>query len=82
MNILTIYFTKGYINGDIPTWVCYFSAFLYLIYHILDLCDGKYARRTGTSSALGMLMDHGCDAMTCTLLPVSLCAIVKFRNNG
>ena len=29
---------------------------------MLDNVDGKQARRTGTSSPLGMLFDHGCDA--------------------
>jgi len=29
--------------------------------------DGKQARKTGNSSPLGMLFDHGCDALTMTL---------------
>lgn len=29
----------------------------------LDALDGKQARRTGTSSPLGQLFDHGCDCM-------------------
>jgi ethanolaminephosphotransferase len=81
MNILTIYHSRGHINGYIPNWVCFTSAFLYTSYHLLDLCDGKHARRIGMSSALGMLMDHGCDAVTCTLLSVSLGAIVNFRKH-
>ncbi len=31
---------------------------------ILDNADGKQARTTGNSSVLGMLFDHGCDAIT------------------
>jgi ethanolaminephosphotransferase len=31
-----------------------------LMYQLLDNMDGKQARRTGTSSALGTLFDHGC----------------------
>ena len=31
---------------------------------ILDNCDGKQARKTGNSSTLGMLFDHGCDNIT------------------
>ena len=34
-----------------------------MIYQTLDNMDGKQARRTGTSSAHGMLFDHGCDAV-------------------
>lgn len=34
----------------------------------MDNMDGKQARRTGTSSALGLLFDHGCDAVNAGLL--------------
>jgi len=30
--------------------------------------DGKQARKTGNSSALGMLFDHGCDAISGSLM--------------
>jgi phosphatidylglycerophosphate synthase len=47
-----------------------FPAFTYLIgifgmfmYQTLDAVDGKQARRTGSSSPLGQLFDHGCDAI-------------------
>lgn len=33
------------------------------VYQTLDNIDGKQARRTGTSSPLGMLFDHGLDAL-------------------
>jgi ethanolaminephosphotransferase len=33
----------------------------------LDAIDGKQARRTGSSSALGELFDHGCDAISCRI---------------
>ncbi|EAA17579.1 LipB protein, putative [Plasmodium yoelii yoelii] len=35
-----------------------------------DSIDGKQARRTNTSSALGQLFDHGCDAITSCLFVV------------
>jgi phosphatidylglycerophosphate synthase len=34
------------------------------IYQTLDAIDGKQARRTGSSNALGELFDHGCDSMS------------------
>lgn len=37
----------------------------------MDNIDGKQARRTGTSSGLGELFDHGIDSLNCTL--ASLC---------
>ncbi|KAJ8613695.1 hypothetical protein MRB53_036837 [Persea americana] len=33
----------------------------------MDNVDGKQARRTGTSSGLGELFDHGIDSLNCTL---------------
>jgi ethanolaminephosphotransferase len=36
------------------------AAFLYIHF---DALDGKQARRTGSSSPLGQLVDHGCDCM-------------------
>lgn len=39
-----------------------FAAGLWL-YSTFDNVDGKQARRTGTSSPLGELFDHGCDAL-------------------
>src|SRR3954469_19523991 len=41
------------------------------MYSTMDNVDGKQARRTGTSSGLGELFDHGIDSLNCTL--ASLC---------
>jgi phosphatidylglycerophosphate synthase len=41
------------------------------LYQSLDAIDGKQARRTGSSSPLGELFDHGCDSVsTGTLLDI------------
>ena len=37
------------------------------MYSTMDNVDGKQARRTGTSSGLGELFDHGIDSLNCTL---------------
>lgn len=66
-------------NGDIPGIVCILSGVLFYSYHILDLCDGKQARRTKNSSPLGMLVDHGCDTLSTFLLTTSFCCIVKLE---
>ena len=42
-----------------------------------DALDGKQARATGTSSPLGELVDHGCDALGTTLELLSLGAAVQ-----
>uniref|UniRef100_A0A0R3Q776 TRC8_N domain-containing protein n=1 Tax=Brugia timori TaxID=42155 RepID=A0A0R3Q776_9BILA len=39
----------------------------------LDATDGKQARRTGSSSPLGELLDHGCDAMSQVLVTLNVC---------
>ena len=50
----------------------YLAALLLFIYQTLDALDGKQARRTATSSPLGELFDHGCDALTGTFLCLNL----------
>ncbi len=64
MNIIVGYYSGMDGKGNIPTWAIVLSAFLYPMYHIFDLLDGKHARKTGQSSPLGLLVDHGCDALT------------------
>ena len=51
----------------IPSWVWLTIGILLFISHTLDGIDGKQARRTGTSSPLGELFDHGCDAWAMVL---------------
>lgn len=54
-------------NGEethaVPRWVFFLNGFAMIFYQTLDNMDGKQARRTGSSSPLGMLFDHGCDAI-------------------
>ncbi|KAG9299210.1 hypothetical protein G9A89_013858 [Geosiphon pyriformis] len=51
--------------GPGPSWLYFsFAAGLWL-YSTFDNVDGGQARRTGTSSPLGELFDHGCDALNC-----------------
>ncbi|KAI9713762.1 MAG: hypothetical protein M1828_001356 [Chrysothrix sp. TS-e1954] len=53
--------------GPGPSWIYYsFAAGLWM-YSTMDNVDGKQARRTGTSSGLGELFDHGIDSLNCTL---------------
>lgn len=66
-------------KGDIPTWAILTVAFLYPLYHIFDILDGKHARNTKQSSPLGLLVDHGCDAITTFLFTMSLGSIFKLE---
>lgn len=46
-----------------------------LIYQTLDNMDGKQARRTNSSSPLGLLFDHGCDAINAGLVSISMASV-------
>ena len=55
-------FVEGW-EDTVPLWIFFFNGMAMLIYQTLDNMDGKQARRTGSSSSLGLLFDHGCDAI-------------------
>ncbi|KAG6654040.1 hypothetical protein CIPAW_05G118500 [Carya illinoinensis] len=50
-----------------PRWVYVAHGLLLFLYQTFDAVDGKQARRTNSSSPLGELFDHGCDALACAL---------------
>ena len=50
-----------------PAWLHLLLSLCYFLYQTLDNIDGKQARRTGTSSSLGYVFDHGCDAINSTI---------------
>ncbi|GAM88511.1 hypothetical protein ANO11243_065440 [Dothideomycetidae sp. 11243] len=54
-------------TGEGPRWLYYSYALGVWMYSTMDNVDGKQARRTGTSSGLGELFDHGIDSLNCTL---------------
>ena len=47
-----------------PSWVWFAACACFFIYQTLDAIDGKQARRTGSSSCCGELVDHCCDAFS------------------
>lgn len=55
-------FSKDEVNESASVIITSIS-FCISTYLNLDAIDGKQARRTGTSSPLGELFDHGCDAV-------------------
>ena len=62
-----------------PWWVHLFAGLAIIIYVNLDCMDGKQARRTGTSSPLGQLFDHGCDALITGLMILNVATSVGLR---
>ncbi|KAF0695090.1 Aste57867_14075 [Aphanomyces stellatus] len=55
------------LNGGAPGWAYILCGVGLFVYQTLDAIDGKQARRTGSSSPLGQLFDHGCDALSALL---------------
>jgi len=43
---------------------------LFFIYTTLDNMDGKQARRCGSGNPMGMLVDHGFDAITAIMASI------------
>lgn len=67
--------TEDPVKGP-PWWACVLFSVLLWIYMTLDWIDGKQARRTGTSSPLGELFDHVCDASSLCLFTTSIGSIM------
>lgn len=59
----------------IPSWLWLVLSICQFLSHHLDGTDGKQARRTGSSSPLGELFDHGLDSWATLFLPVAIFSI-------
>jgi len=62
----TLWYYSPDFEGNPPDWVVRLASYCTFAYYTLDCMDGKQARRTGSSSPLGQLFDHGFDCI-CTL---------------
>eukprot|EP01134_Creolimax_fragrantissima_P002226 CFRG2226T1 len=70
--VLTYFLPK--LEGEAPWWAYLFAGLCLFFYQTLDAIDGKQARRTGSSSPLGQLFDHGCDSVSTTFLTLATAA--------
>ena len=77
---LTTYSTGLKGSNEIPSYICYLSSISYFTYNILDNCDGKQARKTNSSSPLGLLIDHGTDACTTFFIVLGFGSIIGIDN--
>ncbi|XP_022881893.1 choline/ethanolaminephosphotransferase 1 isoform X2 [Olea europaea var. sylvestris] len=59
------YIYSPQLDSPPPRWVNFAHGLLLFLYQTFDAVDGKQARRTNSSSPLGELFDHGCDALAC-----------------
>jgi len=54
-----MFFYDQTLAEDVPRWTYLGFGIGIFVYQTLDAIDGKQARRTGSSSPLGQLFDHG-----------------------
>jgi|Transcript_49229 phosphatidylglycerophosphate synthase len=67
-----------------PQWAYIFCAATVFLYQTFDALDGKQARRTGSSSPLGQLFDHGCDSVATVFISmiIVMCLQLGFTARG
>ncbi|KAH7833412.1 hypothetical protein Vadar_006127 [Vaccinium darrowii] len=65
ISALLSYIYSPQLDTPPPRWVNFAHGLLLFLYQTFDAVDGKQARRTNSSSPLGELFDHGCDALAC-----------------
>lgn len=80
-HILLMYHAPTF-DTPAPSRVYIYSGLALFIYMVLDNLDGKQARRTRSSSPLGHLFDHGCDALNVTLSGMSVLASVQLGSGA
>lgn len=68
-------------DQDLPSWALVLCALGLFVYQSLDAIDGKQARRTNSSSPLGELFDHGCDAVSLVFVMIAFSASLKLGND-
>lgn len=66
-NVATLLYYDPTLEHGCPPWVYLTFAAGLWFYQSFDSIDGMQARRTGQSSPLGEMFDHGCDAINTTL---------------
>jgi len=80
INILTSVILMYYsptATEQAPWWATLLCAVGLFLYQSLDAIDGKQARRTGNSSPLGELFDHGCDSLSTVFVSIASCCAVQ-----
>ncbi|KRX00923.1 hypothetical protein PPERSA_09529 [Pseudocohnilembus persalinus] len=79
-HFVILYYSPDF-KTNLPTWLIVWAGISTLIYQILDNCDGKQARKTGSSSPLGMLFDHGCDSVITWILYLTMINVLQLGHN-
>jgi len=75
-SLLLVYYSP-HADQEVPRWACLVCCLGLFAYQSMDAIDGKQARRTGTSTPLGELFDHGCDSVSTVFVSISVCCAVQ-----
>ena len=67
---------QGPYSSDAPSWALFCYGISVFIYQTLDNVDGKQARAIKNSTPLGMIMDHGCDALGLVFLTLGMARVL------
>ncbi len=67
-------------NTPVIPWTLLLYSICVFAYQTLDNIDGKQARKTKNSTPLGMLLDHGCDALGLIFLSLGVGRILCFED--
>jgi ethanolaminephosphotransferase len=76
LNCIAVIVWNPYLSEDCPRWLHLLSAISIFGYQTLDNMDGKQARRTKSSNALGMLFDHSCDVLNTVIIGLIMASVV------
>ena len=80
--LFTVYETGNDFSHELSRFACGVQTIAHFMYILLDNLDGKQARRTGTSSSYGMLLDHGCDVFTNIIVCYNVSHLLMLGNTG
>eukprot|EP01053_Blabericola_migrator_P004341 Blabericola_migrator_1__4340@NODE_2335_length_2918_cov_380_935812_g1461_i0_p1_GENE_NODE_2335_length_2918_cov_380_935812_g1461_i0NODE_2335_length_2918_cov_380_935812_g1461_i0_p1_ORF_typecomplete_len453_score62_22CDPOH_P_transf/PF01066_21/1_2e16CDPOH_P_transf/PF01066_21/3_1e03Rab5ip/PF07019_12/7_2e03Rab5ip/PF07019_12/0_26DUF2070/PF09843_9/1_3e03DUF2070/PF09843_9/0_49_NODE_2335_length_2918_cov_380_935812_g1461_i03601718 len=81
LSFLPLVLSNPTFDSHVPPACSILAAIGFFLYQTLDALDGKQARRTGLSSPMGQMMDHGCDSLT-TFLSVFMCCATCSLGSG
>lgn len=67
-------------NGEVPSFLFFYSGICTFIYQIMDILDGKQARRLKKSTPLGQLFDHGLDTIASSSITYNIIVAMNAVN--
>jgi len=81
LSFLALLYYSPDMKKESPWYILVFHSFCLFMYQTMDALDGKQARRTGTSSPLGELFDHGCDAVSVSLISIPIMGTLQLGSS-